>query len=572
MQLALELLAPARNLAIGTAAIDCGADAVYIAGPSFGARVAAANPIEDVAALCRYAHIFGARVYATLNTLIEKDELPMAEKLIWQYYQAGVDALIVQDMSILSLNLPPIEMHASTQAVVRSKERAVELEKAGFSRIILERQMSIEQIRDIRKEVNCEMEFFVHGALCVCYSGQCYLSEHITGRSANKGCCAQPCRSRYDLCDADGHFIAKDQPLLSLKDFRLDSHIARLALEGIKSFKIEGRLKNASYVKNIVRHYSRVLDEFIAANPQYCRASFGRAQGGFEANPDATFNRGYTSAWIDGKRGHWKSEDAAKSLGEYIGQVESVKGKTISLNLQKGKTLANGDGLSIIAGDDEISGMRVEVASGREILVKDASSIEKGAKVYRSLNLKFERELEKNMPRRLISAQIDYRSFEGITTLRAVDESGACVTLEFEDNASAAEKPDKAEASLRNQLSKISEPFSFSLGTIECDTLRFYPASQINAWRRELSARLMEKDRRPEQKVFKGIPQGLSLPENIKAGEGELMRMKYCIKWELGLCPKQGAAKVKEPLQLINRNQKFYLHFDCKNCEMTVSL
>ena len=571
MQLALELLAPARNSVIGTAAIDCGADAVYIAGPAFGARAAAGNPVEDIASLCSYAHTFGARVYATVNTLLETDELAQAERLIWQYHEAGVDALIVQDMSLLKLRLPPVELHASTQSVIRTPERAVELEKAGFTRLILERQLSLDQIRAIRKAVSCDLEFFVHGALCVCYSGQCYLSEQITGRSANRGCCAQPCRSRYDLVDGDGKVLLRDKPILSLKDYRLDSRLEDLIDCGISSFKIEGRLKNASYVKNVTRHYSKLLDKFTEGHSEYRRASYGKISGGFEPNPDATFNRGYTEAWINGTRGRWNSTDAAKSMGEYVGDVLKVQGNGVTLRLRDGVRLANGDGLSFVEKEDEVKGMRAEVVNGPTVLLKDASLISQGMKVYRNLNLKFERELEKNMPKRLMKATVSYKTCNGVTELSATDEAGATVTLKVEEAAQLADKPEAAAGKLMEQLCKASGPFVFSAGEVERDKIYFYTASQVNGWRRRLGELLLACDRRQPVVVGK-VPASSRLPENVKPGEGELMRTKYCIKWELGLCPKQKGPKVREPLKLINRNQQFCLHFDCKNCEMTVSL
>ncbi|MBQ2599753.1 MAG: U32 family peptidase, partial [Bacteroidales bacterium] len=304
MQIGLELLAPARNAQIGIAAIDCGADAVYIAGPAFGARAAAGNEVTDIARLCRYAHLYGVKIHATVNTLLQGDELADAHRLMWDLYEAGVDVFIIQDLGLLSLDLPPVELHASTQTAIRTPERARELAALGFSRLVLERQLTLEQIRAIRAAVpeSCGLEFFIHGALCVGYSGQCYLSQYLTGRSANRGACAQACRSRYDLTDAEGHVLVRDQTLLSPKDIRFDGRVADLVAAGITSFKIEGRLKNASYVKNVVRHYRKVLDAFISAGPLYGRASAGRLEGGFTPDPDKTFGRGWTEALLDGRK------------------------------------------------------------------------------------------------------------------------------------------------------------------------------------------------------------------------------------------------------------------------------
>lgn len=578
MQLKLELLAPARNSAIGTAAIDCGADAVYMAGPSFGARVAAGNPVADLEAVARYAHRYGARLFATLNTLLSDEELPEAEKLIKQYYEAGVDALIVQDMKILELDLPPIELHASTQAVLRTPQRAQELERAGFSRIILERQLSLEQIRAIREAVSCEIECFVHGALCVGYSGQCFFSEHITGRSANRGCCAQPCRSRYDVVDADGRTLVSDRAILSTKDFRLDSHLGALAQAGVCSFKIEGRLKNASYVKNIVRHYRNVLDSLIEAHPEYGRASYGRVTGGFTPDPDLTFNRGYTTCFIDGRRDSWNSGDAARSLGEYVGEVERVKGQNVTIKPSKGLQkwpLANGDGLSFVIREDEVEGMRADVASGCTVTVKDTSSLAPGMKVYRNLNVRFERELEKNMPSRLIDAAVSYRSKNGRTVVEARGEDGRTAAVEFDETAQEARRPELAAETLRSCFGKISQPYSFRLESIESDKSYFYTAAFLNSLRNRLVEQMAAEPRSAGARRESPAPKAPAcLPPTQRAPQGgELMRSKYCIKYELGLCPKlKNGRTVREPLTLVNQNQRFTLRFDCKNCEMVVTL
>ena len=330
----LELLAPARDLNIGIAAIDCGADAVYIAGPQFGARQAAGNSIEDIQALCDYAHKFGVKIFITLNTILYDSELEDAYRFMLDVQKAGADAIIVQDLAVVKLakegiggRFEPftIPLHASTQCAIRTPEQAIFMESLGFSRLILERELSLEQIRAIRDAVRCELEFFVHGALCVCYSGQCYLSELIAGRSANRGACIQACRSRYDLVDASGKVIVKDKALLSLKDYNLRGRLRELADAGISSFKIEGRLKNESYVRNVVRDYSIALDRLVEKAPdEYERESFGRVSGGFTPDTSKTFNRGYTELFLDGKRGKWAAMDAAKSMGEMVGTVTSV--------------------------------------------------------------------------------------------------------------------------------------------------------------------------------------------------------------------------------------------------------
>ena len=408
----LELLAPAKNSDIGIAAIDCGADAVYIAGPSFGARAAAGNPVGDIARLTAYAHKFSAKIYAAVNTIIFEDELSQAQRMIWELYDAGVDALIVQDLGITRMELPPIELHASTQCAIRTPEKARLLEDLGFRRLILERQMSFDEIRRIRKAVDCELEFFVHGAICVCYSGNCYLSQYLAGRSANRGACIQACRSLYDVVDGEGRVLAAGRSILSPKDYRLDGRLEDLADAGVSSFKIEGRLKNDSYVKNLCRHYRSRLDELCARRPSdYEPASSGTLEGGFTPNPDATFNRGYTELFIDGKRSRWNSPESTKSIGEYIGDVESVSSRTVLVRPQsnagamKGvaassgegwdiatacaieriaghgskNTLSNGDGL-VFVGKNGLIGMRADVVNGNEVSVKDVAGIAPGDK------------------------------------------------------------------------------------------------------------------------------------------------------------------------------------------------
>ncbi|MBO4671872.1 MAG: U32 family peptidase, partial [Bacteroidales bacterium] len=324
--LALELLAPAKDKAVGIAAIDCGADAVYIAGPSFGNRKAAGNSLEDIRGLCSYAHRFGARIFLTVNTIVYDDEWDEVHSLMLAAQEAGVDAFIIREERLLTFADIVRPMHASTQCAIRDAERARHFEALGCARIILERGLSLQQVREICAAVRCEVEFFVHGALCVCYSGDCRLSAYLDGRSADRGDCIQACRSLYDLVDAGGRVLAKDKALLSLRDFKLLDRLGELAAAGVCSFKIEGRLKNASYVKNVVREYSLALDELVSRNPGlYRRASFGKVVGGFTPDSDKTFNRGYTQWWLDAERGKWSSMDAPKAMGEYVGEVSAVR-------------------------------------------------------------------------------------------------------------------------------------------------------------------------------------------------------------------------------------------------------
>lgn len=434
----LELLAPARNADIGIAAIDCGADAVYVAGPAFGARQAAGNPMEDIRRLTEYAHRFGVRIFLTLNTILYDNELAAAERILKEAKEAGVDAVIAQDPAVWRLTDLPV--HASTQCAVRTPEKALLYESLGASRLVLEREMSLEQVKAVREAVGCELEFFVHGALCVCYSGQCYLSERIAGRSANRGECIQACRSLYDLVDESGKVLARNKALLSLKDYNLKDRLSDLAEAGICSFKIEGRLKSASYVRNVTRAYSLALDELVAAHPEkYCRSSFGRVEGGFTPDLGKTFNRGYTQLFLDGKRsGGWSSMDAPKSIGEEIGTVVSVSsaggsrrdldGKssrgsrfdrfskdtvggdiTITVRMKNpAERLRNGDGFSFIAkGRGDIVGFRGDVCQGNRITCRDVQGLYPGARLYRNLSAAFEKELEANLPVRRIPVTVD---------------------------------------------------------------------------------------------------------------------------------------------------------------------
>ena len=625
MQIGLELLAPARNADIGIAAIDCGADAVYIAGPAFGARAAAGNPVDEIARLCRYAHLYGAKIHATVNTLLQGGEVLEALDLMWALYEAGVDVFIVQDLTLLEHPLPPVELHASTQTAIRTPERAQELEALGFSALVLERQLSLDEIRAIRAAVDCELEFFIHGALCVGYSGECYLSQQLTGRSANRGVCAQACRSRYDLVDADGRVLVRDQSLLSPKDLRFDARLADLVGAGITSFKIEGRLKNASYVKNVVRHYRNVIDRLIASSPVlpdtdqsvlpgvtrhlYRRASAGRVEGGFTPDPNRTFGRGWTEAFLDGRVGMLQSVDAAKALGEYIGEIVSVRGRT--LEIRTDKMLTNGDGLSFaLPGEAEtgerIIGGRADVVQGRFVTLREPMPLVPGTRVYRNFDVRFERELEKNMPKRILDVAIDWYSHDGKTRVTALTEEGVTVESVFEDTASIAEKPETALENLHRQLGRHTGPFAFALRSVDADPVRFYPAAFLNGIRRDLAAALQERletsrpgaashSRQPVSVQHIPVPGASAHNVSTLDIPAELLRSRYCIRWEQGLCPKRcpvkpgmaqpaatpGMADTCHPrpdrgaesapsLYLVNQKNRLKLVFDCARCEMAV--
>ena len=616
----LELLAPARDLQIGIAAIDCGADAVYIAGPQFGARQAAGNEISDIKLLCDYAHKFGARIFITLNTILYDTELEDAYRFMLAVQDAGADAIIVQDMAIIAMarngigNIKEeikIPLHASTQCAIRTPEQARFLEELGFSRIILERQLSLEQIRAIREAVTCELEFFVHGAICVCYSGQCYLSEKIAGRSANRGACIQACRSRYDLVDSNGKVLVRDKALLSLKDYNLRGRLRELAEAGISSFKIEGRLKNESYVRNVVRDYSLSLDRLVAAQPEnYERASFGKVTGGFSPDTSKTFNRGYTEMFLDSKRGKWAAMDAAKSMGELVGTVTSIGRGEISLRLNKGVSLNNGDGFSFITRFGKVEGFRGDVCSGSSIKCKVSPSLFVGVSLYRNINSAFEKEIERQACTRVIAVTADLsftmRDGQYILEATAVSEDGREVTKTFDAGNQAAENQERIREMLDKQIGKTTGIYRFSAGKVSSESeLPFMPASFLNNIRRELAEELESIPCNKKDILLRTIIEtnrgNLLIQKNVlyksnvsnhlsedvyqKCGakriekayelrqvEGaELMRSKYCIRYELGMCPKHHGTKNTGPLFLLNNGQRFALHFDCGNCEMTVT-
>ena len=670
----LELLAPARNADIGIAAIDCGADAVYIAGPEFGARQDAGNSLEDVRRLCEYAHRFGVRIFLTLNTILYDSELPEAERILHDAAKAGVDAIIAQDLAvfeilrkdeeILRFAQNDMEVHASTQCAIRTPEQARFYESLGASRIVLERQLSLDQIKAIRDAVSCELEFFVHGALCVCYSGQCYMSEAVAGRSANRGACVQACRSLYDLEDSTGKILVKDKALLSLKDYNLIGRLSDLAEAGICSFKIEGRLKNISYVRNTVRAYSKALDELVAAHPdKYRRASFGRVEGGFIPDLRKTFNRGYTELFIDGKRGKWSSMDAPKSVGEVIGTVINIragrpsepgrvhsrfalrrssglaaaecglsseaapaKNMEVTVKLDNPATvLRNGDGFTFSPKDGgEIRGFRGDVCEGSRIICRDVPGLYVGARLRRNLSASFEKELETNLPTRLIPVSVslvfDDPSATSAINVKAESEDGRVVEFDVDGGEQEATNRERMEAMFHSQIEKATGIYSFILSSLDSSgsagKLPFMSASAINGIRREIAQRLDQMECgncHPEHsegsvaeepvlysesidyksnisnRVTREILQELGAKEIEDAFElthrqgAELMRSKYCIRHELGLClkdsstsgPSSGSGQAlrmtKGNLFLVNNGRRYRLGFDCARCEMTVS-
>ena len=575
---ALELLAPARNKDIGIAAIDCGADAVYIAGPDFGARKAAGNSFEDIAELCAYAHRFGVRIFVTFNTLWQEGEEEEAHAQLLRAQAAGADAFIIREPRIAAWKDITVPLHASTQCAIRDVERARYFESLGCSRIILERELSLEQIREIGAAVGCELEFFVHGALCVGYSGECRLSEYLDGRSADRGECIQACRSLYDLVDGDGRVLLRKKAVLSLKDFNLKARLEDLADAGVCSFKIEGRLKNASYVKNVVRDYSLALDALVAKYPdRYCRASFGEVTGGFVPDTAKTFNRGYTELFLDGKRGRWSSMDAPKSMGEEIGTVQRIRrspGQAMQFSvkpLRRDLVLRNGDGFAITTADG-VTGFRGDVCDGLQVHCKDVPDLREGMTLYRNINAAFEKALEAQACRREIPVRLSVRVHgRYVLELHAVTQDGREVLSPFHTDVETAENRERAEAMLREQLGKRSGCYRFSVEELSVETaggkLPLLSAATINSMRRLVAEDLDSLPREKKSRVDPGMT-----GEAVTGGSSrELMRSKYCVRYELGLCPKYQGAKPPKDLFLLNNGRRLALHFDCAACEMSVT-
>ena len=598
----IELLAPAKNLECGIEAINHGADAVYIGAPKFSARANAGNTLEDIEALAKYAHQFKARVYVALNTIIKDDELAETEKLIWELYNAKVDALIIQDMGIMMLNLPPIPLHASTQNDNRTAEKAKFLEQAGFSQIVLARELTMSEIKEIASEISTPLEAFVHGALCVCYSGQCYLSEAISNRSANRGSCAQFCRLPYTLIDNEGKSVVQKKHLLSMKDLNLSDHLEEMIDAGVSSLKIEGRLKDLSYVKNVVTYYRQKLDEILAHRKEYIRASTGKSTYTFTPNLEKSFNRGYTEYFFNGRTPDMWSIDSPKSIGEPIGKIKEVFDRFFTLSGTK--QLNNGDGLCFLNDAKELQGLRVNKIEGEKVFPAESHlSLRKGTFVYRNYDHEFEKVLNKKSADRKIDADIVLSETKDGFKLTIEDEDGIETFLETNYNKELAQK-DQTE-NIKNNLSKTGNTiFRVTDVKIQLTDNWFIPASVISEWRRSLTDNLLQKrwEEYPQEEVnhvqtshsfpTKAITylgnvsndkskqfyiQHQSTVEEVafekKAQKGvPLMFTRHCIKQSMGWCPKETSTHppYKEPFYLLYNSTKLRLEFDCRNCEMKV--
>ncbi|MDY0012724.1 MAG: U32 family peptidase [Rhodocyclaceae bacterium] len=603
----LELLSPAKNADFGIEAITHGADAVYIGGPAFGARSNAGNTVADIARLVEYAHRYRAQVFVAVNTILRDDELEGARQLAWQLHDAGADALIIQDMGLLEVDLPPIQLHASTQTDIRHPEKARFLQDVGFSQIVLARELSLQQIQKVAAATSCQLEFFVHGALCVAYSGQCYISHAHTGRSANRGECSQACRLPYTLADEAGQVIAQDKHLLSMKDNDQSANLQALALAGISSFKIEGRLKDLAYVKNITAHYRRMLDQVLEALPGYRRASSGVSELTFAPRPEKTFNRGATDYFVNARKGDIGAFETPSFSGEAIATVTRLGPDWFEVDASQ--PLHNGDGLSYFDPDTDLAGLRVNRVSGvdgrRIHPTRMPTDLAVGVQLHRNRDQEFERLLEKKSAQRRVRVAMELGETPEGFYLTVSDEDGVTARAEAPHGKEAAQQPERAEQTLREHLAKLGNTW-FQAQDIELKLSQpwFLPASVVNGLRRaavdELAARRQASHPRPPRAapVEPPVPypqtelsylanvfndkarafyarHGVSLIEdayeaNQERGDVSLMITKHCLRYSFNLCPKEVKGVRPDPMTLMNGKEKLTLRFDCKRCEMHV--
>ncbi len=615
----LELLSPARDLAIGIEAINHGADAVYIGGPGFGARKSADNSVADIAQLVAYAHRFHARIHVTLNTILRDDELEPARALVHQLYDVGVDSLIIQDMGLLALDLPPIQLHASTQCDIRTPEKARFLQDAGLSQLVLARELNLSQIQAIRAATTVPLEFFIHGALCVAYSGQCFISEAHTGRSANRGECNQACRLPYEVRDAEGRIVAHDKHVLSMKDNDQSANLAALIDAGIQSFKIEGRYKDMGYVKNITAHYRQLLDGILDGRPALSRSSSGRSVFYFTPEPAQNFNREATDYFVQGRQEDIGAFDSPKNPGRSIGHVVKIHKDWVEI--ESAAELHNGDGLCYFDLHKELVGMAINTAESLganrwKLVPKDPTAqlrhLKMGTELNRNRDMSWLRQMEKKSAERRIDLWLRLRETPEGVALNLRDAEGYSAEVSLPLSKEPAKDPARAQISLRENLGKLGTTI-FQAADIALDLSQpwFVPASSVNQLRRDgidalEAVRLAALERLPRaQPVEPPTPypqehltylanvfnhkardfyakHGVSLIDaafeaHEESGEVSLMITKHCVRYSLSLCPKQtrgvtgvhGTIKA-EPLMLVNGSEKLKLVFDCKPCEMHV--
>ncbi|EPF17546.1 Uncharacterized protease yhbU precursor [Cedecea davisae] len=611
----LELLSPARDTAIAREAILHGADAVYIGGPGFGARHNAGNSLQDLAELVPFAHRYGAKIFVTLNTILHDDELEPARSMIIDLYEAGIDALIVQDMGVLEMDLPPIELHASTQCDIRSVEKAKFLSDAGFSQIVLARELNLQQIAAIHQDVDATIEFFIHGALCVAYSGQCNISHAQTGRSANRGDCSQACRLPYTLKDDQGRVVAYEKHLLSMKDNDQSANLAALVDAGVRSFKIEGRYKDMSYVKNITAYYRQLLDELMEGRSDLTRASAGVTSHYFIPSPDKTFHRGSTDYFVNERKIDIGAFDSPKFVGLPVGEVLKVSKDHLDVNTTD--TLTNGDGLNVLI-KREIVGFRANTVekTGKNqyrIWPNEMPDMLKKLRanhpLNRNLDHNWQQALLKTSSERRVAVDIELSGHQQQLVMKVTSEEGVSVTQTLDGQFDVANNPQKAFDSLRDGLTKLGQTmYSSRAVNIMLAEALFVPNAQLNQLRRDAieqltEARLQSYKRGSRKPVSVPPPvypdSHLSFLANVynhkarefyhrygvqlidaayeaheEKGEVPVMITKHCLRFAFNLCPKQAKGNIKSwkatPMQLVHGDEVLTLKFDCRPCEMHV--
>ncbi|WP_285961916.1 peptidase U32 family protein [Pseudomonas tohonis] len=620
----LELLSPARDVHIAREAILHGADAVYIGGPSFGARHNACNEVADIAQLVEFAHRFHARVFVTINTILHDDELEPARTLIHQLYDAGVDALIVQDMGVMELDIPPIELHASTQTDIRTLERAKFLDQAGFSQLVLARELDLKQIRAIANETDAAIEFFIHGALCVAFSGQCNISHAQTGRSANRGDCSQACRLPYTLKDDQGRVVAFEKHLLSMKDNNQSANLSALVDAGVRSFKIEGRYKDMGYVKNITAYYRQRLDGILENRPDLARASSGRTDHFFVPDPDKTFHRGSTDYFVTDRKIDIGAFDSPTFTGLLVGNVEKVNKRDLLVVTQE--PLSNGDGLNVLV-KREVVGFRANIAEPKGEFEEDGEKryryrvepnempeglfrLRPNHPLSRNLDHIWQQALQKTSSERRVGLSWVAKLREERLELTATSEEGVSASVALDGPFGAANKPEQALEQLHDLLGQLGTTM-YHADALELDAPQafFIPNSQLKALRREAiealtTARVAAHPRGGRKPVAVPPPvypeAHLSFLYNVynqkardfyhrygvqlidaayeaheEAGEVPVMITKHCLRFSFNLCPKQakgvtGVRTKVAPMQLVHGDEVLTLKFDCKPCEMHV--
>ena len=601
----VELLSPAKNLECGIEAVLHGADAVYIGGPRFSARAAAGNSLEDIEELTRFAHVYNVKIYVALNTILKEEELAETEQTIWRLYRAGVDALIVQDMAIMNMNLPPIALHASTQTDNRTTQKVKFLSEAGFTRVVLARELTLEEISEIHKACpEVELEVFVHGALCVSYSGQCYASQYCFGRSANRGECAQFCRLQFNMEDAEGRAIAKDKHLLSLKDLNQSDNLEALLDAGVMSLKIEGRLKDVAYVKNVTAYYNKKLDLLLKQRNLYQRTSSGTVRLFFNPQAEKSFNRGFTEYFLKGRTKDIFSPDTPKSLGEEVGTVKDVRKKGFII-IAGVKPFNNGDGLCFIDANGKLQGFRVNRAENNRIYPQQMPKISPKTKLYRNFDQEFEKSLKRKSAERLIFVSMRFSENQFGFTLTVIDEDGNSISVAMNHEKEIARTPQID--NIKNQLGKLGGTvFEAKEISIDLGNNWFIPSSELTELRRNAVERLLAARRinykRQTVKIQETrhdyISKELTYLGNVMNSQARdfyrrhgvtrvapafesgqaikepmLMACKHCLRHSMGWCPKydKKRSQFKEPYFLVSGDGKrFRLEFDCKQCQMKV--